>query len=347
MRLQRQIDELLAQRASEWFETLKHADKAERAAFLEWLSESKLHIQEFLEIVAVDRELARVDPQRDEDVDALIAQINPSVTSLPSQHRARQREDGRPTNNGRWMKFAALAAGVAGIAVLMLMLNGQFFISNPSVTTQVGEQRTIELPDTSVVQLNTDSKIRFDLGETERTVRLIHGEALFKVARDPQRPFRVRTRAGVIQAVGTQFNVYDRPEGTQVSVLDGRVKVTSNAGGPAQFLDGGQRALLKLNGSIELDRQSDVTRAVAWQQQRLVFDNASLEDIVQEFNRYNRSRRIELDNVPPGRHHYDGIFETTDPESFATLLAREPDLEVERKVGEIIVRPRGAIDAQQ
>jgi transmembrane sensor len=340
MRLQRQIDELMAQRASEWLETLRHANETERAAFIDWLRESKLHVQEFLEISAVDRELSRLDPGHEEDVEALISQIAPGVVRMERQQRTSRAENAARLHNGRWMRFATLAAGIAALALLLVMLKVAFFTNPHALATEVGEQRTIELPDASVVQLNTDTKVSFDLGETERSVRLLQGEALFKVARDPHRPFRVRTRAGVIQAVGTQFNVYEKSAGTQVSVLEGRVKVTSNVDGATQMLAAGRQALLRMDGKIELSQRGDIGRVVAWQQQRLVFDNAPLEDVVREFNRYNRSLRIELENVPSGRHHYDGIFDATDPESFATLLGRESDLAVEKKAGALIVRAR-------
>ncbi len=339
MRLQRQIDELMAQRASEWLETLRHADRAERAAFIDWLSESKLHVQEFLEVVAVDRELAHLDPKREEDVDALLAQLAPGVAPLEPQRRVQQVGNATRPRHKQW-QIGALAAGLAIVALSIVALQKYYFASSQSFTTQVGEQRTVELPDASVVQLNTDSKIRVSLGATERSVRLVHGEALFKVAPDPDRPFRVRARAGVAQAVGTQFNVYDRADGTRVSVLEGRVKVTASTDGESRMLASGEEALIRLKGGIELDRHADVARAVAWQQQRLVFDNAPLEDMVREFNRYNRSRQITLDNVPAGLHHYDGIFDATDPDSLAALLSHELDLTVERKPGEIIVRGR-------
>jgi len=177
----------------------------------------------------------------------------------------------------------------------------------------------------------------------------MRGEALFKVAHDPSRPFTVQTKTAIVQAVGTQFNVYERPAGTQVSVLEGRVKITplGNSGGgianavhSTETLVAGQEAQVAPDGTIRRNAKADVMGTVAWRERRLIFDNAPLEDMVYEFNRYNQTTRLTLDGVPPGGHHYDGIFDATDPDSLAKLLSKEADLSVERRNGEIIIRKR-------
>lgn len=61
MSVQKQIDHLLAQRAAEWFETMRgDADRRHREQFVAWLSESPLHMEEVLKIIAVSREARAV-----------------------------------------------------------------------------------------------------------------------------------------------------------------------------------------------------------------------------------------------------------------------------------------------
>ena len=81
-------------------------------------------------------------------------------------------------------------------------------------------------------------------------------------------------------------------------------------------------------------------KSVAWRERRLIFDDAPLEDMIFEFNRYNQSPRLTLEGVAPGTHHYNGIFDAADPDSLADLLSREPDLSIERRIGEIVIRKR-------
>lgn len=343
MHVQRQIDELIALRASEWLELLTTATDTERAAFAEWLGESRLHVQAFLEVAEIEYRLHRIDREHRRDLDLLLSRLPPNVVSLgrpPPVHLAPRSSVSRRRS---WRNAGILAAcASAAAATVALLLQTQ----DPQFETAIGEQKTIELPDTSIVILNATSRIDVHLQDSERDIELRQGEAIFTVAHDPARPFKVRTRAGTVTAVGTQFNVYERPSGdTRVSVLEGRVELMAqNATGSGQaaveLLAAGEEADIRLDGTIRRNTNAVVANSVAWRQRRLVFDNAGLVDMVAEFNRYNPTVRLRLEDVPAGVYTYNGIFDAADPESFVSLLEREPDLSVERRGDEVVVRPR-------
>lgn len=344
MKLQHQIDQLLARRASEWHQILENTtDVQQRAAFVAWLKQSPLHLQEYLEIVYTDHMLKHVDAERLEDVDSLLAQVAPTVVPLsaPNSVPVAAKPGGTTLRLG-------LAAAVAACAVLLTLAYKQF-AAPPEFSTAIGEQRMIELADSSLVTLNAASRIEVRLDKRNRDIELLQGEALFKVAHDPARPFRVRTNAVIVQAVGTEFNVHQRPTGTRVSVLEGRVTILpkhdansgiSGSSLSAESLGAGEEALVRPDGAIQRIGKADVMKTVAWRKRWLIFDDTPLEDIVYEFNRLNRTTRLRLDGVPPDSHHYNGIFDASDSESLAELLSREPDLSVERRGGEIVIRQR-------
>jgi len=130
----------------------------------------------------------------------------------------------------RWTKLAAAAAltGIAALAGISRLTGvGPDVITGwHTYATIIGEQRAVELEDGSIVHLNTRSRVQVRMADHTRDIRLLEGEAVFKVHHDASRPFRVYTDDAVVQAIGTQFNVYRRPEGTRVAVLEGRVRVT-------------------------------------------------------------------------------------------------------------------------
>lgn len=64
------------------------------------------------------------------------------------------------------------------------------------------------LNDGSIVYLNTRSRVEEQFSRQARNVRLLEGEAMFSVEHDRARPFRMISDDTVIQAIGTQFNVY-------------------------------------------------------------------------------------------------------------------------------------------
>lgn len=346
MRVQSQIDELLALRASEWLEILKNPTDAERAAFIEWLGESRRHVLEFLQIAAVDDVVGTMPAEMRENVNDLLARLTPSVARLPGRARPliRDRSARAPRFPGTsWQRAGLAAAGAAAVLTIALFAH----LGHPTrYETDIGEQRTIALADASVITLNADSQIQLNLDDARRDVDLRRGEAIFNVARDNRRPFRVRTRAGTVQAIGTQFNVYAHADGdTRVSVLEGRVQLTALPGssGPAprtSILDAGEEADLRLDGTIRRNARAAVENAVSWRQRRLAFSDALLEDIIVEFNRYNRSPRLRLEGVPRETYRFAGVFDATDPQSLTELLAREPGLVVDRHEREIVIRAR-------
>src|SRR5882762_8520482 len=103
MKLQRQIDRLLAQRASEWHQILENANESQRAEFVAWLKQSPLHVQEYLETVYTDQVLEHIDAERLEDIETLIAQVAPSAVPLGNEsHTPALLPNGERKNRRRW-----------------------------------------------------------------------------------------------------------------------------------------------------------------------------------------------------------------------------------------------------
>jgi len=351
MSVQKQIDHLLAQRAAEWIEVMRgEPDRRNRDQFVAWLCESPRHIEEVLKIVAISREARAALRQTGVDANGLGRCARTNVTPLapPSPPLSEGASKRRRTSLWLW---AAAITGAVFLALLKFWSSGAW--PGPQrYASDVGEQRTLELADGSVVYLNAASTVQVHLGPNARDIRL-SGEALFRVAHDSERPFRVWTRDAVIKAIGTTFNVATRASGTQVAVLEGKVQVAeSRAAGAGDspkrvaaatqqaFLEAGEAARITRAGAIERRPAEDAAHATAWRQRQLVFEGTVLEEAVEEFNRYRRSRPLRLDGIAPGSHHYSGTFNADDPESFAALLSRERDLQVEWRDDEIVIRPR-------
>src|SRR6202034_2266527 len=91
--------------------------------------------------------------------------------------------------------------------------------------TEIGENRRLTLADGSVISLGGNTRIEVAMSENVRAIELTKGEALFKVAKDAARPFKVRAGDATIIAVGTEFNVERDSDRAVVSVTEGRVEV--------------------------------------------------------------------------------------------------------------------------
>jgi transmembrane sensor len=354
--LERQIGHLRAQQASAWVSALAKPDHDQHQAFIAWLKESPLNVREFLLAYSIEQSLDELDSQRRVDIDALLAQISPVVTTLPHADGAvAPPESIRAKRYRQWFYKAA-----AGIAAIGLVSWGVFERQSSWVefVTGTGEQRALQLEDGSVVHLNAHSRIAVNISEDARDVKLIHGEAMFEVHHEP-RPFRVLTRDTVIRDIGTRFNVYSRADSIKVAVIEGSVELTAVATGAVAALPSSdpqgsvdsaraashiivadQQAQIDRNGAVTIDTVPDISDATAWWQRRLVYRNETLAHIVEDFNRYNR-RHIRLEGEEVMKRSYTGVFDADDPESLAQVLASDPDLLVERPTNDtIVVRAR-------
>ena len=78
--------------------------------------------------------------------------------------------------------------------------------------------QTITLADGSRAILDGDSAISIHYSETGRDIALLRGNALFEVRHDAARPFRVTAQDGMVEDVGTVFDVQKNTDHVRVTV---------------------------------------------------------------------------------------------------------------------------------
>ena len=326
-----------------------------RRKFLDWLCSSPQHIDEFLMAAATWRELDDLDVECQLDVDNLIAQARQNVVALGAEQKTETSGQGEKIDvatRQSWRQWTTVAVVfvVIGIGLVMHSLNSQ-----PEFRTDLGHQMTFTLKDGSVVQLNTQSALDTRITENDREITLLRGEAMFEVAKDPTRPFRVLSGSVIVEAIGTRFNVYRRENTTMVTVEEGRVSVTTNEDDrtasdyPSTGFDGvieqhvaalilkaGEEVQAFNDGDLVMIEKPDFEKSTAWRERRLVFRSDSLETVAEEFNRYNR-RRIDIQVQEQDSRDITGTFDADDPESFVTFLEKDASLEVIRYEERIVV----------
>jgi transmembrane sensor len=299
-----------------------------KAEFSAWLSQSPLHVENFLLVSAAYQELDALKGASSIDAGRLIGEwsaeeasnivaLNASASASVTRPPASMPEK-LPTHFSK----LRLAAGLAAVALLTWLIAGALL--TPRYTTAIGEQRTIKLQDASRIELNARSRIEVDLSAATRDVRLLDGEALFSVEHDASRPFRVITEHAVIQAVGTEFNVYRRHEMTTVAVVEGIVRI-SPKNGAAQLLAAGQVADIRNDGRVALHSADEVARQIAWRQRKLDFRGASLSSVASEFNRFNRMQ-IRIDDPQVAQRELNGVFNADDPQALLEFLRHDPEI---------------------
>lgn len=223
----------------------------------------------------------------------------------------------------------AIAAAIAATGVVAWF--GSYHLGWKSFETGVGGREKMELADGSTVDLNTNTELNVRISGSRRDIMLTRGEALFHVAHDSNRPFYVTAGGAVVRAVGTEFSVRIRDaEHVDVLVAEGRVAVGA-PGTEANFenpsllatapkVSAGEGASVRRNSvSVRRIPVQDISRKLAWTAGHLAFQGETLDDAVQEFNRYNQ-RQIAITDPSIVNIQVGGIFLTTDPDSFVAAL---------------------------
>lgn len=334
----------IAEQAAQWLVSLEEDPGHEcRAAFIAWLKHSPRHVEEFLITAAAYGELDRLDPQKHLNVTELLASDGADIVPLQADLPIAKRK-GR-WSAPRWMRqhkaVVGLAAGIAALIAGSILFSTEY-PAGEHFQTAIGEQRSIRLDDGSVIYLNTRSNVTVRLSEKARDVRLLEGEALFIVAPDSTRPFRVRTDSATIQAVGTQFNVYERDEATMVSVVEGKVRVMpkahseSGSSSTPQLVAAGEEVRVSRSEAIKR-KAPDLPRTVAWRQRQFVFSGDTLADVIEQVNRYNRMQ-VRIADPDLAQRRLSGIFNVDDLDSLLGFLNEDGALAFERRDNDLIIR---------
>ncbi len=194
--------------------------------------------------------------------------------------------------------------------------------------TATGERRDLTLPDGSRVTLNTASQLEVRYSQGRRDLQLVQGQALFHVARNPDRPFVVLAGGSRITALGTTFDVRVQPDGrVNVLLVEGHVRVDPlRRQGLARIvpslartdLEAGQQASAPPAGDITV-AAADVERATAWNRGLLIFRNDAVGEAVREVNRYSTIQLV-VDDPRVAGLKVSGIFPTARREDFVAAL---------------------------
>ena len=284
--------------ADAWIDASPHHAVAFAAASLAWETASRSRVRAAPELEGCEPEDAPADPPA------------PIAASDDAPADAR-----RPvTRRGAVGLLAAAAVGSVGLG-----LSRYADLMPDRHRTGRGQQSRTRLADGTSIALNTDTLLDTRLDGSERRVRLLAGEAMFDVARDVRRPFVVDLGTARIRVLGTRFNIRRLPDRIELTVTHGLVSVLSGNGQSVRAA-AGDTALIRpdMLATTRLDDGS-ILRRVAWQDGYIELDEDTLEQAVDEFNRY-RERPIVIVDPRLTPLMVSGRFGVRESAAFLTAL---------------------------
>lgn len=337
-----QIRAVVSQQAADWVVTNQEGipDELQRTDFVAWLKASPIHVEQYLGMALVARDLRAVTRDAEVSLEALVEQAraySAGVVAIGERAATPEPAAKRLRFGSRWAIVASAAAVLLAAAVWWAI--GARLGSVPTAyRTAHGEQSAWRLADGSIMRLNTDSAVTVRYSRRERLVEVERGQVLFETAHGEGRRFRVAAgEAGAI-AVGTRFEVYRKPASTVVTVAEGRVAVFT--GEPPRWTDpdisvpqalhveAGYQARIDAGVLSAHAVPVDLRQALAWLQHKIAFENRPLGEIADEFNRYARVP-LEIDDPALRALPVSGAFDTRDTLSFVAFVATLDGVRVE------------------
>jgi transmembrane sensor len=220
-------------------------------------------------------------------------------------------------------RLRLVLVSVVFVSVVTIGLIQFVFNAHPvrKVITQSAEKSIVQLPDGSKVWLNSESCLQYakKFTEPEREIHL-KGEAYFTVVQN-DKPFVVYTENACTRVLGTTFNVWSRHQKTCVIVEKGRVELMRSLQDSFKVdLVSNEMSRINHQQCAENPQSVNAEFRIGWMEGRLVFEKASLSEILEEIGRFY-GVKIYLHNEALARETVTATFDNTSLSSVLESLS--------------------------
>ncbi|NJN27248.1 MAG: DUF4974 domain-containing protein [Cyclobacteriaceae bacterium] len=261
-----------------------------------WLAHSEQNRREFEGMKSVWESIS-ID-HGSINLDALFVKSQKEI----AQHEQRSFEGRKKIRRFKIPYLLKIAAAVSVVISSFIVIRElvspfQASVQPTEVKTMIKEnpagiKTQIVLPDSSIVHLNSESQLRYtsNFGSANREL-FLEGEAFFVVKKHNDLPFKVHSAGKIVEAHGTEFNVKALPneQEIRIALVEGVVSVVNeqNKAGqdamvvlkPGEMLYANLKSGKQSISSLNMDE-------LLWRQGIIHFKNASMDEVVQELERW-------------------------------------------------------------
>jgi len=290
----------LRDEAADWLAAMDTGERS-REDFEAWRNADPRHAAAFVQVASSLVTMDRIKP----DLKVRVAPVR--VTSR------------------RTLMFGGVAAlvaagGVGGVAVAT---------AKSTVTTEVGQQKSVSLPSGGTLLVNTSSRVQYRAKERVTEIWLRKGELALDLSH-ADRPCRLYAADRVVEFSDGVFNARLRGGLLDLAVVSGSCTLKpdipadgSRVAGHAPTIVEARHAVLSGANEAVIRPLNDVDTAflTAWPKGELVFEGQTLETAVAEYNRYLPNKIVIADASLSGIR-LGGRFTTRDPEVFLNSLSK-------------------------
>ncbi|SDS58899.1 FecR protein [Maribacter dokdonensis] len=200
-------------------------------------------------------------------------------------------------------------------------------LNNNLLKVPYGKTISVRLEDGSTIKLNSGSHLSYPSSFSNESTRQValQGEGYFEIAKNPLKPFVVKTEETYTRVYGTVFNIssYEDDEAIEVVLVEGSVGV----GGKLRLQED-NLMMLKPSQKITNSKRDknaliiqdvDVTPYVSWVEGVMSFEEENMSQIIRKLERrFNVS--IINENKTLDERHFTGAFDSEDIESILKVI---------------------------
>lgn len=241
----------------------------------------------------------------------------------------------------QWQYWSAAAAILAIIIIpLYLLLKTKEAAILALVTNNGVEMKHLVLPDSSEVELNAGSSVRYnDFGSANTREVYLQGNAFFKVRKDKtHKSFVVHANDVSVTVLGTKFNVNNRSSAIEVALTEGKVKLTvKNHEEASTNLVPGERAVLDtLHNTISKSSMNNEQYA-AWTQGKWIFSQTSLQDVANLLHEYYGVNTTFL-SEKTRQQKITAVIPVSNISTLTSVIAKTLQVSITQKNNQLIIQ---------
>lgn len=327
----------------DWQQIIDHlsglASEQEKASVEEWLQESEENQQYFQKVKRIWEVSLVTEKSFQPDAEKAWAKMQKTMDTTPELTVSRTnslQSNKVKTITTVWRVAAAmLVLAIATIVFLPLLSD------TTTVITKAGETKEIQLADGTTVWLNQNSEFTYPKAFSG-TLRLVNleGEAFFDVAKNPEKPFRIKTPNSTTEVLGTSFELSDRKANktAEIVLVTGKVSFGDSLGS-VTLLPGKKAVLEKETSYIEVAENTDIN-FMAWKTNQLIFDSIPFEEVLIVMEEYFEVD-FEVKNSDILKCPFTGTYKKPKLEQMIEVFELGADYTIENRNGKYIVSGNG------
>lgn len=271
------------------------------------------------------------------DVSAAVSRLTHELTNHEHAGQAYEPEIIPVLRPAVWAWTAGIAAALAVIFAGYLFYNSYTAVNYLTKTTQ-GTKDSVLLSDGSKVYMDAYTTVKYPeqfKGDTRR-IAFVSGNAFFKIAKNPAKPFFIQMDSITVKVLGTSFNIHDTKELVNIDVKTGRVMFFVKDVQQTVLVAGKGAEFNKRNGSLQLfdsvNHNSD-----SWLTGELIFVD---EPLLKVFKKLADQYKVEidLDTNLSALGKLNAKFNNSKLEEITGVLVQTYPIVINRLPGKLVIR---------